>query len=180
MVERTAEPTPGPAGGPQVDTAGEPASAPTSESAMEHGRIVVGVDGSEPSLKALRWAARQAAMTGANLEAVIAWELPGAYGWAGLPVAEDYDFEEPAARTLDEAVDTALPPDQARGVTRTVVMGNAAQAVLDRAEGADLVVVGARGLGTFRSTLLGSVSHSVTVHAPCPVVVVRGRAEQAD
>lgn len=180
MVEPIGEPTPEPAGGPQVGTSGEPAAAPTSESAVAHGRIVVGVDGSQPSLEALRWAAHQASLTGANLEAVIAWELPGAYGWAGLPVPDDYDFEGPAAHALDEAVDSALPPDQARGVTRTVVMGNAAQAVLDRAEGADLVVVGARGLGTFRSTLLGSVSHSVTLHAPCPVVVVRGRAGQAD
>lgn len=181
MVEPIAQPMPEPAGGSEAGTAGEPATAPTSESAMEHGRIVVGVDGSQPSVKALRWAARQAAMTGANLEAVIAWELPSSYGWAGMPgLPEDFDFEEPAVHVLDEAVDAALPPGQARGVTRTVVMGNPAQAVLDRADGADLIVVGARGLGTFRSTLLGSVSHTVTVHAPCPVVVVRGHAEQAD
>lgn len=181
MVEPIAEPMPEPAGGSDVDTAGAPATTPTSESAMAHGRIVVGVDGSQPSLEALRWAARQAALTGANLEAVIAWEPPSVYGWIALPGRpEDFDFQEPAVRTLEAAVNAALPPEQADGITRTVVTGNPAQAVLDRAEGADLVVVGARGHGTFRATLLGSVSHTVTAHAPCPVVVVRGQAEQTE
>jgi nucleotide-binding universal stress UspA family protein len=179
MVEPIAEPVLEPADDLTADPAGEPAAAPTSESAMEHGRIVVGVDGSEPSLQALRWAARQAALTGANLEAVIAWELPSAYGW-GIPgVPEDVDFQEPAARALAEAVSAALPPDQAQGVTQTVVLGNPAQVILDRGEDADLIVVGVRGHGTFRATLLGSVSHSVTSHASCPVVVVRGEPAKA-
>ncbi|MBM9510680.1 universal stress protein [Actinacidiphila acididurans] len=147
---------------------------------MEYGRIVVGVDGSEPSIKALRWAVRQAALTGAAVEAVIAWELPAAYGWAGLPGApQDLDFEQPAAQALAEAVNAALPPDLVPGITQVVIMGNAAQAILDRGDGADLVVVGARGYGTFRSTLLGSVSHTVVSHASCPVVVIRGEAEQS-
>lgn len=181
MVEPIAEPMPEPAGEPQMDAAGEPATAPTSESAMEHGRIVVGVDGSEPSLKALRWAGRQAVLTGADLEAVIAWEMPGGYGWAGLPgLPQDFDLDAPAAQALSEAVQATLPPEQAATVTQTVVMGNPVQAVLDRGEGADLIVVGVRGHGTFRSALLGSVSHSVTMHASCPVVVVRGNAEQAN
>ncbi|MFF7192881.1 universal stress protein [Streptomyces sp. NPDC008079] len=144
------------------------------------GRIVVGVDGSEPSLKALRWAARQAALTGAALEAVIAWEMPSAYGWAGLPgLPDDVDLEANADQILARAVEAALTPEQATTVTRRTVLGNPAQAILDSGEGADLIVVGVRGHGTFRSTLLGSVSHTVTVHASCPVVVVRGTAGTA-
>jgi nucleotide-binding universal stress UspA family protein len=140
-------------------------------------RIVVGVDGSEPSLQALRWAARQAALTGAALEAVIAWEMPSAYGWGGLPaLPDDFDLEATTARVLDDAVEAALTPEQAATVVRRTVLGNAAQAILDRSEGADLIVVGVRGHGTFRATLLGSVSHTVTLHASCPVVVVRGAA----
>ncbi|MFC4035842.1 universal stress protein [Streptomyces polygonati] len=143
------------------------------------GRIVVGVDGSEPSLQALRWAARQAALTGSTLEAVTAWELPAAMGWAGLPeLPADIDLEEPARKALSAAVATALPGEQAAPVSEVVVMGNAAQAILDRAVGAELIVVGVRGHGTFRATLLGSVSHMVTLHASCPVVVVRGTADQ--
>ncbi|MEW2518929.1 universal stress protein [Actinacidiphila alni] len=158
---------------PDVDAA----DAATDTDAAGSGRIVVGVDGSDPSLQALRWAVRQAALTGAVLEAVIAWEMPPAYGWGGLPaLPEDFDLEATTARVLDDAVEKALTPEQAATVTRRTVLGNAAQTILDRGEGADLIVVGVRGHGTFRATLLGSVSHTVTLHASCPVVVVRGSA----
>jgi nucleotide-binding universal stress UspA family protein len=147
---------------------------------MANPTIVVGVDGSVPSVQALRWAGRQAELTGSKLVAVMAWELPGAFGWAGLPgLPEDLDLEEPAAQALAEAVNDALPPAQAASVEQVVVLGNPAEAVLDRAEAedAELIVVGVRGHGTFRATLLGSVSHTVTVHATCPVTVVRGTTE---
>ncbi|MEE4544664.1 universal stress protein [Streptomyces sp. V4-01] len=148
---------------------------------MEGRRIVVGVDGSEPSLEALRWAGRQATLTGATLEAVMAWEAPGAYGWAGLPGRpQDFDLEEPATQALNDALVAALPAEQVGTVSQVVVMGHPAQALLDRGQGAELIVVGVRGLGTFRAALLGSVSHTVTLHASCPVVVVRGAAEQAE
>jgi nucleotide-binding universal stress UspA family protein len=160
----------------------EAATAPTTESATARGRIVVGVDGSAPSLHALRWADRQAALTGASLEAVTAWEMPASFGWGGaVPgLPEGYDLGESATQALEEAVHRALPADRADAVHRVTVMGNPTQAILDRAEGAELIVVGVRGHGTFRATLLGSVSHTVTLHASCPVVVVRGEAEQAD
>ncbi|SEG95176.1 Nucleotide-binding universal stress protein, UspA family [Actinacidiphila yanglinensis] len=160
----------------------EATSAPTSESATAHGRIVVGVDGSDPSLHALRWADRQALLTGASLEAVMAWEMPASFGWGGaVPgLPEGYDMGESAARALREAVDNALPPERAAAANPVTVMGNPAQVILDRGEGAELIVVGVRGHGTFRATLLGSVSHTVTLHASCPVVVIRGEAEQAD
>lgn len=143
------------------------------------GRIVVGVDGSEPSLKALCWAAHQATLTGCSLDAVIAWEVPAAYGWAGLPAGmpEDYDLQSSAGAVLEQAIAAALTPAQAVSVSRVVVAGNPAQAILDRGEGAELIVVGVRGHGTFRATLLGSVSHTVTLHASCPVVVVRESAQ---
>ncbi|MFI0940840.1 universal stress protein [Streptomyces sp. NPDC021020] len=144
---------------------------------MPNDTIIVGVDGSAPSVQALRWAGRQAELTGGRLVAVMAWELPGAFGWAGVPgLPQDLDMEEPAVQALAEAVKDGLPPTQAETVEQVVVLGNPAQAILDRAdeEDADLIVVGVRGHGTFRATLLGSVSHTVTVHADCPVVVVRG------
>jgi nucleotide-binding universal stress UspA family protein len=149
---------------------------------MAHGRIVVGVDGSDPSLHALRWADRQAQLTGATVEAVTAWEMPASFGWAGaVPgLPEDLDIGAIATENLMEAINQALPKERADAVNPVTVMGNPTQVILDRAEGAELVVVGARGLGTFRATLLGSVSHTVTLHAPCPVVVVRGEAEPAD
>ncbi|MEU4267991.1 universal stress protein [Streptomyces sp. NPDC026092] len=137
------------------------------------GRIVVGVDGSEPSLKALKWAAGQAALTGDSLQAVIGWEYPAS--WSAAPgVPPDFDPEQLAHQILDEALSGALTPEAAAAVTRTVVGGNPAQALVDQAEGASLLVVGDRGHAGFKAAVLGSVSTRVTQHAPCPVVVVRG------
>ncbi|UYQ63369.1 universal stress protein [Streptomyces peucetius] len=138
------------------------------------GRIVVGVDGSEPSIRALRWAVRQAGLTGDSLEAVISWEYPAA-GWTTLVAATpaDFDPQKLAAQVLDETLEQTLG-DEAAAVTRTVLIGNPAQALMDRSEGASLLVVGDRGYSGFKATLLGSVGLHLTQHAPCPVVVVRG------
>ncbi|MFH9295392.1 universal stress protein [Streptomyces sp. NPDC017520] len=138
------------------------------------GRIVVGVDGSDSSIKALHWAVRQAELTGASVEAVNSWEYP-ATSWAsmmpGMP--EDFDPQALATVSLTEALEEALGAEGAAAVTKVVVIGNPAQALLDRAQGADLLVVGARGHTGLKATLLGSVSLHVTQHAPCPVTVVR-------
>ncbi|MEV7490613.1 universal stress protein [Streptomyces anulatus] len=138
------------------------------------GRIVVGVDGSDSSIKALHWAVRQAELTGATVEAVNSWEYP-ATSWAsmmpGMP--EDFDPQALATVSLTEALEEALGAEGAAAVSKVVVIGNPAQALLDRAKGADLLVVGARGHTGLKATLLGSVSLHVTQHAPCPVAVVR-------
>lgn len=138
------------------------------------GRIVVGVDGSDSSIKALHWAVRQAELTGATVEAVNEQEYP-ATSWAsmmpGMP--EDFDPQALATVSLTEALEEALGAEGAAAVSKIVVIGNPAQALLDRAKGADLLVVGARGHTGLKATLLGSVSLHVTQHAPCPVTVVR-------
>ncbi|MFF9339076.1 MULTISPECIES: universal stress protein [unclassified Streptomyces] len=141
---------------------------------MAGGRIVVGVDGSEPSLKALKWAAAQAALTGGTLHAVIGWEYPASWATLMPGVPPEFDPERLAKQILDQSLEQALTPSEAAGVTRTVVGGNAAQALVDQAEGAELLVVGDRGYSGFKAAVLGSVSSNVTQHAPCPVVVVRG------
>ncbi|MEV8586738.1 universal stress protein [Streptomyces sp. NPDC051180] len=141
------------------------------------GRIVVGVDGSAPSLKALRWAAAQAALTGDTLQTVISWEYPAS--WATLmpgPIPE-FDPEQLAKQILAESLDKVLDPPVAAAATRTVVGGNAPQALLDAAKGASLLVVGDRGYSGFKAAMLGSVSSHVTQHATCPVVVVRGEVD---
>ena len=138
------------------------------------GRIVVGVDGSDASIKALRWAVRQAELTGDTVEAVNSWEYP-ATGWAsmmpGMP--EDFDPQAVATVALNEALEEALGAEGAAAVEKTVVIGNPAQTLLERSRGANLLVVGARGYSGFRATLLGSVSLHVAQHATCPVTVVR-------
>ncbi|MEH1015480.1 universal stress protein [Micromonospora sp. CPCC 206060] len=134
------------------------------------GRIVVGVDGSPASKDALRWAARQAAVAGGTVEAVMAWEYPTYYGWGQVP---DVDFEGGARATLTEAVDDALGGDRTIDVDQVVVAGNAAQVLIDAAKDAVLLVVGSRGHGGFTGALLGSISQHCTQHATCPVVVIR-------
>ncbi|GAA2958806.1 MULTISPECIES: universal stress protein [Streptomycetaceae] len=137
------------------------------------GRIVVGVDGSDASIKALRWAVRQAELTGDTVEAVNSWEYP-ATSWAsmmpGMP--EDFDPQSVATVALNEALEEALGAQGAAAVEKIVVIGNPAQTLLERAKGANLLVVGARGYSGFKATLLGSVSLHVTQHASCPVTVV--------
>jgi nucleotide-binding universal stress UspA family protein len=135
----------------------------------EQGRIVVGVDGSAASRDALRWAARQAELTGASLEVVTSWSYPTTYGF---PVIANVDWEQGARTVLDEALADELG-DAAERVVRRVVEGHPARVLAELAAGADLLVVGSRGHGGFAGLLLGSVSEHVVTHAPCPVVVVR-------
>jgi len=145
------------------------------------GRIVVGVDGSESSKAALAWAVRQAALTGAKVDAVHAWRNPVSYsyGYGYAMVLPVTDLEKFAREALDGAI--AAVADLAPGVDirPVVVEDNPAQALLDAAKGADLLVVGCRGHGGFTEALLGSVGQHCVHHAECPVVVLRGARHDA-
>ncbi|MGW5114216.1 universal stress protein [Streptomyces noursei] len=148
-----------------------------SADARERGRIVVGVDGSESSKDALRWAVRQAELTDSTVDAVTAWEYPplyGSIGWIDAPQELAGDIKGAASRALNHAVKEAVPPDQTARVHCGLAYGTPAAVLLDQARGADLLVVGSHGHGGFAGALLGSVGQHCTQHAPCPVVVVRG------
>ncbi|WP_406444757.1 universal stress protein [Streptomyces sp. NBC_00631] len=138
-------------------------------------RVVVGVDGSQASYAALRWALRYAGLVGGVVEAVAVWELPGLYGWSGPAVDMDLDAEEARDRMRQELADV-LGADTAGSVRSHLVHGNATDVLLRAAEGAEALVVGSRGRGGFARALLGSVSQQVAQHATCPVVIIR--AEQ--
>jgi nucleotide-binding universal stress UspA family protein len=139
------------------------------------GRIVVGVDGSAPSKAALAWAVRQAKLTGAVVEAVIAWRYPGTYGYPS-PIADDANYEELAARVVTDAIAEVAGPGAPAEITSEVVEGNPAAALLAASQGAELLVVGSRGHGGFVEALLGSVSQHCVHHAACPVVIIRDSA----
>jgi nucleotide-binding universal stress UspA family protein len=136
-------------------------------------RIVVGVDGSAGSANALQWAVREAELRGATVVAVLAWGyLDQKHG--GDEVAFDPAYGQGEAEAaLAAALEATLSPAQVSAVEHIVVTDLAHRAVLDAATGADLVVVGARGLGGFAGLLLGSVSQKVLTEATCPVAVVR-------
>jgi nucleotide-binding universal stress UspA family protein len=142
-------------------------------------RIVVGVDGSESSKQALRWAIRQAELTGGSVDAVTAWHYPSSYGLAPLPGDGD-DFDGDAKRVLTEALAevSGLAPEVQ--VEPLVAQGHPATVLLEAAQGADLLVVGSRGHGGFTSALVGSVSLYCVLHARCPVLVVRDGHPGAD
>jgi nucleotide-binding universal stress UspA family protein len=146
------------------------------------GTIIVGVDGSDAAHAALRFAAEEAKVRDARLVAVLAWTyIPApAGGDAGLMAMPEgdvpglIDAEREAAemtlgRTIRDAFDGAPPVE----IEQRLLDGDAADAIVDEAANADLVVVGSRGRGDFKSALLGSVSSHVVHHAPCPVVVVK-------
>jgi nucleotide-binding universal stress UspA family protein len=140
--------------------------------------IVVGVDGSECARLALEYAAREAMLRSARLLVVCAWEIPaGVYGGEGLAGELDQLTFDSFPKHAEEAVREAVaevkriqPSVQCDG---EIVEGQPAQVLLHEAKGADLIVVGNRGRGGFKSLLLGSVSQQVVHHAPCPVLIVR-------
>lgn len=136
-------------------------------------RIVVGVDGSAPSIKALEWAIEQARRTGAKVEAVQAWEVPTMYGTGMMVLPGGEEFDKSARQSLETAVNHALAGKLDVTVEHHTVGGHPAKTLIDMAEGADLLVVGSRGHGGFVGSLIGSVSHYCVNHAGCPVVVVR-------
>ena len=134
-------------------------------------RVVVGVDGSQPSREALRWARTLAGCTGAAVEAVTVWTYPAAPGWG---MVGDWDPEENAREVLEEAIEAAYGHDRPPKLTTRVVQGPAAKSLLDASEGAQMLVVGSRGHGGFAGLLLGSVSAVCAEHATVPVLVVHG------
>ena len=142
-----------------------PSERPTEE------RIIVGVDGSGTAARALAWALDEARARHAKVRVVSAWSVPVmAYPGAMEGAAV---FDEAA----DEIVHDAVRDSDVHGLTHPIecetVAGGAASALIDAAKDATLVVVGSRGLSRARELILGSVSHQVVHHSPCPVVVIR-------
>jgi nucleotide-binding universal stress UspA family protein len=132
--------------------------------------IVVGVDGSQQSVEALRWAARTAPALGAGIKVVGAWEYPPEY--AGyVPLGSD-NFDEITRKQVDKAVREAFGDDVPAGLSTSVVFGHPSKVLVRESEDATMLVVGRRGHGGFRGLLLGSVSAACVSHAKCPVLVI--------
>ncbi len=135
-------------------------------------RIVVGVDGSDSSKHALRWAARQAGFTRATLEAVTGWEYPAFFGFAPT-IPDGIDYGELAGSALTQAIDEVFGAARPPRLETLVVARHPALALVEASEGAELRVVGSRGYGGLADALLGSVSTYCIHHAHCPVTVIR-------
>jgi nucleotide-binding universal stress UspA family protein len=139
-------------------------------------RVVVGIDDSPGSSRALTWAADEASEHGAELYVVMAYAIPAppvSIGYGQPPWRAEDEWRKDAEGALREALRTTLGDDPQVHVRSEVVEGSPAKALIDASKDADLLVVGTRGHGGFAGMLLGSVSQHVTAHASCTVAVVR-------
>jgi nucleotide-binding universal stress UspA family protein len=135
-------------------------------------KFVVGVDGSQASRAALRWAIDEAVERHASVRAVHVWDWPtiGTNRLARLMIDHD-ELETQARRELDLVVDAVDTSSLATPVERIVRCGRPAEWLFNEAKGADMLVVGEQGLG---GVVVGSVGEQVVHHPRCPVVVVPG------
>jgi nucleotide-binding universal stress UspA family protein len=148
--------------------------------------IVVGVDGSDASQEALRWAADEARLRSASLVAVHAWSFvpaqpigdPGMLAIPAGDLAGQLGAESDAAReALEAAVSAALGAEPGIDVEQKLVEGDAGDALVAESRSAELAVVGSHGRSGLKAALLGSVSRHVVSHAGCPVVVVKAGSD---
>ena len=143
------------------------------------GRIVVGVDGSADSRRALSWAHCEAQARGVELEVVRAWSVPFAWSdGAGDRYADDESLFAAEARAeveemVDELLDGAPRPPWLSVVT---LRGSAAPLLVERSRSAGLLVVGSRGRSHLTNVLLGSVSATCSHRARCAVAIVPSHA----
>jgi nucleotide-binding universal stress UspA family protein len=148
------------------------------------GRIVVGVDGSEHGLDALRFAVAEGRLRGAKVVAVHVPHVLAA-PLAGAPIFVMGDLpelvqtvEQSAAKILADALAEVSSEAEGVEVETVVVHGSVAHELVEAADGAELLVLGSRGHGGFVGLLLGSVSQHCAHRARCPVVIVPGRERE--
>jgi len=138
--------------------------------------IVVGVDGSPNSERALDWAMKQAAAVRAPLTVIAVHEVPKSY-WGHIPVIGPADESllanlRQAAEDMTQKAASRLGDAGPASVTVRAVSGFVVKELVDASQDADLVVVGARGVSGFTRMVMGSVSNEVVQHSACPVVIV--------
>jgi len=178
------------------------ATPPPVPGAPSTGRVVVGVDGSEGSLGAVKWAVEEARARGCPVHAVIGWSYHPTWSYSTVgnmypapsavlpsswdPIMSDppppeheteVDAEAAVRNAADATVTRVLEEDEEAGrtpvkVTTEAVEGHPAQVLLHAVTPADVLVVGSRGHGGVTGALLGSVTQHVVNHARCPVVVI--------
>lgn len=137
------------------------------------GQIVVGIDGSECSADALRWAVAERGHRGWPVVATMTWGYLDQHHPDGGTDFEAGYTEADAATALDSFVTQALGDEAAEGIERRLVNDLPARGLIDASRDAGLLVLGARGLGGFKGLLVGSVSQACLHHAECPVAIVR-------
>jgi nucleotide-binding universal stress UspA family protein len=144
----------------------------------EKGLLVVGVDGSPASIKALEWAAKYAHALECSIEVITTWEpyipsgeLIGSGMAPGLAIPE-LDPENMAEESIERSIAIVFGATPPSDLIHRTLMGAPERVLLDESENATLLVVGSRGHGKLHDLVLGSVSSTCAAKAKCPVVVV--------
>lgn len=138
------------------------------------GHIVVGVDGSAASRRALAWAEHEALLRGASLVIVSAWEVPATAMMATIdPQPIEFNLAAEAEAKAVGALEGANTGATV-AVRKVASEGHPGPVLMRESIGAELLVLGASNHGELTGMLLGSVALHAVTHAPCPVVVVRG------
>jgi nucleotide-binding universal stress UspA family protein len=138
--------------------------------------IVVGIDGSHHSTRALEWALKEGALEHAPVTVLTVLSVP-ASPWTGNPVllgrdSGDQEKMLQAAEELTREVAGQLGESRPDSISVRAVIGFPAKELIEASRDVDLVVVGSRGAGGFAKLMLGSIGGQVVEHAHCPVVVV--------
>jgi nucleotide-binding universal stress UspA family protein len=150
-----------------------------------HSGVVVGVDGSPPSLTAVRWAAREAAMRNVPLTLVYALcetvVSSATVGWSADPGLwlEQEDEARNVLADAFKAVEDSVEGGKAPRVSTELLCAPPVPTLVGLSEEAQMVVVGCRGQGALRRILLGSVSTGLVHHAHCPVAVIHDEAPRS-
>jgi nucleotide-binding universal stress UspA family protein len=135
-------------------------------------RILVGVDGSDGSRRALSWAVSEAKMTGAIIDAIAVWESPYAFGEGLYTPLDEKKLADAALEHLTAAIGRVAGAHPDVEIHPVVLRGDPAQLLCTWSSEAQLLVLGTRGHGGFAGLLLGSVSAKCAQHSSCPVVIV--------
>lgn len=157
--------------GVDVESEDAPLPAPSAERSGEPStsKIVVGIDGSSPSMRALRWAVAKADLLGACVEAALAWEPGFGFGFAPVTVSS---LEQEVHQRAKDAVVAAVGRAAADAIRIELRQGRPGDVLVAAVRETDLLVVGSHGHGSVVGRLTGSVTEQCIRHAPCPVVVV--------
>ena len=143
--------------------------------------VIVGADGSRESLRAVKWAAREAALRGTSLRIVAVPPLPPRMtSTPATPGTVSDVVEQSTSEALAAAAQQAAAQEASLTIETHLVAGAPAEVLTDAAQDAALLVLGSRGAGGFSSLILGSVSRYVATHAAAPVVVAREETMSAD
>lgn len=136
--------------------------------------IIVGIDGSDASIEALRYAASLAPAIGRSLTSMAVWDYPP-FLYGGYYPVMDWAPEDDAVRVSTAASLAVFGGEPPGWFTWRTRQGRPAKVLIDESAGAEMLVVGSRGHGGFAALLLGSVSAACAEHAHCPVLVIHPR-----